>query len=129
MIVAARAAYRQAHERGTNGARHLDQHLLPVRLLILIAAYDVDGPHTMEAGGDQSFLIGRPQFIAGNLLFDEPVVRLLTIERVCDVIAIAPGLYALAIGFVAVRVGIAHHIQPFERPSLAVVRRSKQAVH
>ncbi len=76
----------------------------------------------------ERFLVAGKHFVAGDLFLDEPVVRFVAIERIDHVIAIAPGVRAVGIEFEAVGIGVAHHIQPFQRPALAVVRRGEQAV-
>ena len=69
------------------------------------------------------------QFVAGELLEQEAVVRLVGVEDADDVVAIAPGvrpgqiLLALALG-----VGVAGQVEPVPAPALAVARRGQQPV-
>ena len=67
--------------------------------------------------------------VAGELLPDEPVVGLVFVERLNDVVAIAPGVPVDDVVVHAVAVGVAGHIQPVAPPAFAVARRSEQAVH
>ena len=81
------------------------------------------------AGRDPRFgRIGR-ELIARDLFLNELVVRFVFIEGADDVIAISPGIVAIAIVLKASGIGVANHIQPVPAPSLAVVRRSKQLFH
>ena len=68
------------------------------------------------------------QLVAGQLLLDEAVVRLVLVEGVDDVIAVAPGERLFAVALVAVGLGVADHVQPEARPALAVLRPGQQAV-
>ena len=53
-----------------------------VALVVLV------GPEPQEAGGDQRLGVVRGELVAGELLADEPVVRLVRVERPDDVVAI-----------------------------------------
>ena len=107
---------------------HLRQDFLPVHLLVLIAADQVDGPGAKKTGRDQRVVVAGIEFIAGDLLPQEAVVRLVLIERPHHVIAISPRVRTLGVQFVTVGIGITHHVQPALRPALAVVRRREQPV-
>jgi hypothetical protein len=60
----------------------------------------------------------RPEFVARDLLLDEPVVRLIGLERLNDVVAVPPGIAVVHVRLEAARIGIPHDIQPV--PSLGV---------
>ncbi len=81
-----------------------------------------------EAGRDERVLAVRPQLVAGELLFHELVVGLVVVEGGDDVVAIAPGVGARAVGVVAVAIGIAREVEPAAAPALAVLRRGEQAI-
>ena len=86
-----------------------------------------------EPGADDGLGIIRAGLVAGQdvpgqLLADEPVVRLVLVERVDDIVAIAGGLGHGVIGVVTGRVGVVCDIHPVPAPSLAVMRRGEQAV-
>ena len=66
--------------------------------------------------------------VAGKLLADNRSYGLSLIERVDDVIAIAHGFRTGIVGVVASGVGIPNHVHPVAAPTLAVMRRGKQAV-
>ena len=72
-----------------------------------------------SAGGQQ---------VAGELLEDELVVRLVGVERGDDVVAVAPGVAVGDVLVQAVGVGVAGHVEPVPAPALAVARRGEQPV-
>ena len=57
------------------------------------------------------------------------VVRLVVVEALHHVIAIAIGVGTVHVVLVAVGLGEAHHVQPVAAPLLAIMRRGEQAVH
>ena len=68
-------------------------------------------------------------FVAGQLLLDKAVIRLVLVERTNDVIAVAPGERPIAVGAkIAVRVGITRGVKPVLAPALAVARRGQVAL-
>ena len=93
----------------------------------------IPGAHAEEAGGDEEFglllrvlgLLG--QFVSGDLLHDELVVRLVFVEGTNDVVAVAPCVGALVVVRHAAGVGIAGDIEPVLRPALAVMRGREEA--
>src|SRR5258708_20584948 len=69
------------------------------------------------------------QEFACQLFSDELVVRKIAVEGFDDVVPVAPCVWILEI-FVAARgVTVSGHIQPVTPPSLAVARRSQEALH
>src|SRR5215510_12315505 len=83
----------------------------------------------IEPGGDQSVRDFRPQFVARDLLFDESVVWLVFVERLDDVIAIAPRVGASLVGLEPLALRVTRQVQPVARPLLAVMRAAEQAVN
>ena len=73
--------------------------------------------------------VGIGQFVAGQLLGDKLVVRLVLVERLDHVIAIAPGVLQIVVVFVTRAIGVASHVQPHAGPALAVVWRIEKFVH
>ncbi len=120
VVVAACAADRRAQER-ERGRRHQVVHgIQPIA-----AAF---GAQAQEPRGDHRLVgLGR-DFIARQLLFHKSVIRLVGVERVDEVIAVAIHLGAVHIELVAAGVGIPHQIHPVPRPAFAVVRRGQQCV-
>ena len=68
------------------------------------------------------------EFVAGDLLGQKHVVRLVAVERADDVVAIPPDVRPVVVVLVAVGIGVACDIQPVTAPTLAVVRRGEQLV-
>ena len=70
----------------------------------------------------------RRHFVAGKLLLDEPVVRLVLVERADHVVAIAPCGRPLAVDREAIGLGKARQVEPVPGPPLAVARIGQQLV-
>ena len=64
-----------------------------------------------------------PQRIADKLLADEAIVGRVVVKRADHVIAIRPRVRPLRVHLEAMRVRIAHDIEPMLRPAFAVARR------
>ena len=69
------------------------------------------------------------QDVAGNLLAQEFIVRLVGVERVDHVVSITPGGGHRIVGRLTSGVGIANDIEPVASPVLAVMRRVEQSIH
>ncbi len=82
----------------------------------------------IEAGGDD-LVEGRVgQQVAGKLLDDEPVERLVAAEGADDPVAIGP-YFAVIVEVKAVGVAITDGVEPEPRHVLAVMGRVEQPVH
>ena len=72
------------------------------------------------------------ELVAGQLLGNEAIERLVLVERGDDVVAIAPLAFAgddeRRVDVEADGVDVAGHVQPVTAPALAEVRRSQQSV-
>src|SRR5437899_7805618 len=68
--------------------------------------------HPQKSNGDRHLRVVSVKLIAGELLDDEAIERLIGVEAANDVIAIAPGIWPLKIIREAGRVGVANHIEP-----------------
>ena len=90
MVVAARAAERQAEKRLRGGAHDIVELIESIRLRI--GRLVVPGAEPIEACGDQCLGIAVRQFVARQLLQNETIVGLVLIERADHVIAITPGM-------------------------------------
>ena len=67
--------------------------------------------------------------IAGQLLDDEPIERLVAVERRHDIVPVPPGV---AVGNVLVEpvgIRVAGHVEPMSSPAFPVSRRRQQAAH
>src|ERR1700722_14142616 len=67
--------------------------------------------------------------VAGQLLRDKPIVRLIGIEGIDDVVAISPGIRNRIVRRFTSGIGIANHIEPISSPFLAIPQRCQQMVH
>ena len=137
MVVAAGAGDGHAEKRL---AEHVD---LVVDAVGLIGA-GIDGrvlgfAQPPEAGGEDRFVEKemRPLFgaaaragqqVAGQVLADELIVGHVVIESADQVVAILPGVGNCKVELVALRLGVAHHVEPMPRPALAIMGRVKEAI-
>ena len=124
--VAAGAAVSHGQESGADGIGDVVQDLLAALHQVAGVAFIRIVP--VESRGDAGLGIVRPQFIAGDLLLDEAVIGLVLVERLDDVIAVAPGIRPRLVALESFAFGVAGEIQPVPRPAFAIVRRSEQAV-
>src|SRR5205823_646681 len=92
-------------------------------------AHQVNGAAAMKARGEQRLVVAGIDLIAGDLLLNEAVIRLVVIERAYDVVAVAPGMGTLGVGLVAVGIGVADQVEPAQRPALPIVRGGEQTVY
>ncbi len=73
------------------------------------------------------------EFVAGELLGEEAIVRLVGIEGGNHVIAVLPLAFAhddiVRIAVEADRVGVAHDVKPVPAPALAEPRRREQPIN
>ena len=128
MIVAARAAHRDAEERGAHDVGHLGEHFVVGAGDVLVAGVLAQRAEAVEAAGDEEGRVLRIDLVAGELLFDEFVVGLVAVETLHHVVAIAPGVGAVHVVLVAVALGEADDVEPVAAPLFAVVRRGQQTV-
>ncbi len=126
VVVAARAAQGQAHPHRAGG-RHAVDAVLGEELVDDDAPLAVQAVVAVERGGD-ALLQGRAgEHVAGELLDREPVERHVGVVGVDDPVAPAPHR-PLAVGLVAVGVGVAGGVEPLDGHALAVARRREQPV-
>ena len=126
VVVASRARDRQAHEH-RGGRVHAIDDVFDRVLFGNDAAFRVAAVITIEPGGDLLVQRSVGQQVAGQLLDRELVVGHVAIERVDHPVA-PPPHEPLAVGLIAVAVGIARSIEPGERHALAILRRAQQPI-
>ena len=134
MVVAAGTPDGQPEERRADAVDHLQEPLLPQHVLVEVPADHVNRPAAVHPRGDPQLrrltgVLPRRQLVAGDLLNDEPVIRLVRVETLDDVVAVAPGLRPFGVQFESVALGEADHIEPVLRLPLPEVRRGEQPVH
>src|SRR5262249_54253483 len=86
VIVAARASDCRTEKDRAYGVGDVVQNLLPP--LPQVARVIFIGVMTVERRGDQRVRIVGPEFVARDLLFDEPVIGFVFVERLDQVIAV-----------------------------------------
>ena len=130
VVMAAGATHRHAEESPAD----LDELGIDVigLHLGLVGIHDLEVADHQEARGDElgGTLLrrgGRHQ-VAGKLLLDEEVERLVLIEGLDEVIAIAPGVFGEDFVGSPDHVGVAREVEPVAGPAFAVGRRSQQTV-
>ena len=69
------------------------------------------------------------ELVTRDLFPDEPVVRLVAVERIDDVVAVAPCMRHVRVALVAGGVGITCEVEPVARPAFAVTRIVEQPIH
>ena len=127
MVVAARAIHREAEENLAGRGHDVIEAVVAGQLAV--SGLVVPNAEPIEAGGDDGVGVGRGEFIAGELLAEEAVVRFVGVEGADDVVAEAPRVRLVAVALVAVALGEAHEVEPVAAPLLAVARRVEQTVN
>ena len=127
MVVATGAGDGQAQEHRRGRVGDVVQNLLAA--LHQVAGVALVRIMPVERSGHARVRVVRPEFIARNLLLNETVVRLVGVERLNDIIAIAPGIGSDFVGFEPFTLGVARQVEPMSGPAFAVTRGSQQAVH
>ncbi len=95
---------------------HAIEHGFHSELLGINAAFLVDHGIAEESGRDVLVLRSVRQFVTGDLLDDEAVVRKVAVDRVDNPVAVKPDEPELIL-FITVAVGIARGIEPEGVPS------------
>ena len=126
MAVALHAGEARAHDGLPGGVDPVYDRGQP-ELLIVASALVVGEGVTVESRGDELFVAGLGEQVAGKLLGEEPVVRHVVIEGSNQPVAVPPDRSRL-VGLVALGVGVAGEVQPYGRPALPETRGGEQAV-
>ena len=127
MIVAAGAAERHAQERRCRRAEHVVELLVAIQLEF--SRLVVPGAQPEKRGSNLRFSLGILDLVAGDLLGEKAVERLILVKGIDDVIAVTPSVWLGVVALVAVRLGVADHVEPMPCPTLAVLRPGQQLVH
>ncbi len=122
VIVTTSAAQRHAHENQRGGVDHVVE--LIEAIFLRVGRLVVPRAQPREAQADQRVGVGVRQLVAGKLLQKKAVVRLVVVERLDDVIAVAPHARLGRVALIAGGLGIAHHVEPVPGPAFAVRRTS-----
>ena len=127
MIVAAGAADGEAEEDAAGGIDHVDTLFDQVDVFDLEEHVAV-GADSVKAGAGAGFGVVGVEFVAGDLLPDEAVVRFVFVERLDDVVAVAPGDEEVGVLFETGGIAVAGEVEPVASPFFAVARGGEQAV-
>src|SRR5206468_7202881 len=119
MVVTSGAAISETREHGPDGVRDVVEDLLAP--LHQIAGVTFIRIMPVEGRGHAGIGIVRPQLIAGDLLADEAVVRLVGVESFDDIVAVTPGVRTRLVALEAFAFRIAGQFQPVTGPTLSVV--------
>ena len=126
VIVALGALHAEAHEDvgGDTGGFIENELPLPfgIALIVFIDAMAEEG------GGNGDLRIFRVQFVAGDLLTDELVIGLVSVEGLDDVVAVRPDIGAVGILAVTFGLGITGKVQPVLSPAFAIMGRRQEVV-
>ena len=126
VVVAAGALHAGAEEDVAGGVGDVVQDVLPLAAGVAVIVF-VD-PMAEVAEGRERVGVAGEEFVAGDLLLHEAVVRLVLVEGLDDVVTVAPGGRAEIVDAKAVAVGVAHEVEPGAGHALSVSRRGQQAV-
>ncbi len=137
MVVALRASEAETQQRRRDRLDRLGHDSIPRDVLIGRTRRRPIWSHAQETCRRQLVEIlrreirvrQRHEFVAGKLLNEELIERLVVVEGANDVVAVleGPRAHRVFIG-VAIRVGVARDIEPVPAPTLAVVRRREQPI-
>ena len=103
--------------------------LVDSSLAQLHVSHKIPRPRGDETRGDDAICFVGIEYVAGQLLLDEPPVGLVGIERTNDIIAIGPGMIAAFVFVVAVRIAVVRYVEPVASPAFAITRRIQQTIH
>ena len=133
MVVTARALEADAKENIRARVGDVLDDALPLPAHVAVIVFVDAGPEI--AGGHQVLRVAgfgfgvEVEFVAGELLGDELGVGLVGVERLHNIIPVAPRVLAVVVRLVAVGLGVADEVEPVARPLLTVARAGEQSVH
>ena len=120
-----RTVDRQPQKTLPHDADQVLQFILPgdgaLRRVRLDVARRIPRAAYQQAGADHAIGRHRLHHIAGDLLFHEPVIRLVVVKTPDDIIAILPGIVAQVVIFKPLALRVSGDIEPMPAPSLAIV--------
>src|SRR2546426_4484992 len=125
MVMTTRAVHGEPHKTLEGRADHVVEVLVAIERIILLAEPDARA-YAVEGSGGHAVVGWVIELVGGELLDDELVVRLVVIQGLDHVIAIAPCCRQIAIVLEARAVGVANDVQPVSSPTLAVMGRGQQ---
>ena len=127
MIVAAGAADCEPQKRAAGGADQIVKVIVAIVRILLLPEQDA-WRDAVEAGSNQAVISHLVELVARELLQNELRVRLVGVERLNHVVAIAPGVGIVVIVDMTPAVGVPGNIQPVAPPTLSIMRRGQQSI-
>ena len=125
MVVTARARHRQPHR-----ATRADVDAVVNDVVLVVDETATERQESQR--GDWTVVVTKWQFIGGDLLNDELVIRQIFIERADDVIAIGVRIRKarfFVAADVTLGVRVTRHVEPMPRPTFAVLRRGEETIY
>ena len=126
-VIVAAGAFHREPEKSTGRRVNPVGVVLHAELFIHAAAFVRLAMQAVEGRGDLLIARGVGQQVAGDLFDDEVVEADVSVEGIDDPIPPRPEVIE-AIRLIAVRVGVARDIEPFDGHALAVSRRGQQSI-
>ena len=131
VVMAAGATHRQAHEGLRRRVDLLVHHVVfHLDFVLLDEGLGADGQKSCCDNSppiDSLLSLGRER-VPGELLEDEFVEGRVLVQRVDDIVAIAPRVRHFDVVVQSGRVGVARYIEPVSAPLLSVARRTQQLI-
>ena len=128
VLVAARAADREAEERGASGREHVVERVV-ARALDLVGG-DLRGENARaeKAGGGEREGVVRREFVTGELPAEKLIEGQIGVERLDDEVAEVKRADAVVVVLEAGTLGEARDIKPVPRPAFAETRRVEEPI-
>ena len=101
---------------------------LRLRAISGLPGVPADRAEPVEGRGDLAFRVVGRDLVAGDLLGQEAVERLVAVQRVDHVVAEPPGVGDVPVVLVPLGLGEPDHVEPVLRPALAVAGAGEQPV-
>ena len=125
VVMAARTTNGEAVKRAAGRADHIVEFIGPLRR----GQHRVRTFYLVPCPADKKCRRGvLAKRVPCELLNNEPIIRLVRIERSNDVVAKLPGVRAGIIHLETVSFSKSHHIQPMAGPAFPITRRSQQVI-
>ena len=94
-----------------------------------IIGFIVPRPKTQESGCNHGLLCAVGDFVPGNLLDDELIVRHVTVECLHHPVPILPGKRLFLIAFISTGIRVACKIEPVPCPAFAILRHLQHTIN
>ena len=116
VVMTSRALDRESENPSADRRDHVIEILVPEFRIVFLAEAHLRVV-AKKACGDQRVRCNGIELISGELLTQELIPGSIAIKGSNHVIAISPGIRAVEIVLVAIRIGVARYIQPMPSPS------------